>query len=68
MELGVFVEVTTAAGASTNTKLVEILPKHAWQGPGSSAVRQVFNPKLLQSSGKYRGKASETMSVLPLVV
>ncbi|CAE7234491.1 unnamed protein product [Symbiodinium sp. CCMP2592] len=68
VELGLFLDAALEAGALKKTaELADALAKHAWQGQGMRVAR-LLSSKLLQSGGEYRGKASETMSVLPLVV
>ena len=67
VELGLFLQAVAEASAFTTTELADALAKHAWQGQDFT-VKQALSSKLLQCGGEYRGKASETMSVLPLVV
>ncbi|CAE7809270.1 unnamed protein product [Symbiodinium sp. CCMP2592] len=68
VELGLFLDAALEAGALEKTaELADALAKHAWQGPDMRVAR-LLGSKLLQSGGEYRGKASETMSVLPLVI
>jgi len=71
MELGLFLEAALTKTTLTRQDLEAAILASAWKGAcgllDNCDVKQLFNAKLFKSGADYKGDASQTLSLLPLM-
>ncbi len=71
MELGLFLEAALTKTTLTREDLEAVVLASAWKGAcgllSNWDVKQLFNAKLFKSGADYKGGASQTLSLLPLM-
>ena len=71
MELGLFLEAALTETTLTRQDLEAAVFASAWKGAcgllDKCDVKQLFNAKLFKSGADYKGDASQTLSLLPLM-